>query len=265
MPLSGGVEMFRLDGRTALVTGAASGIGAAVAQSFAEAGANVVACWYGGDPDDVNVTAARVRDIGRSCLTVEGNVSSEEAVRAMFARAEEELGPIDIVVANAGITRRVPVLELSDEAWHEILDVNLLGVVHCFRAALPGMTGRGWGRLLATGSISVSVRGWKDHAHYTAAKAGVAGFARTLALEVARQGVTVNVVAPGVIKTPVTSDPMNSLGPVGLRDCVQSIPMLRVGTPLDVAPAFVYLASEEAGWITGQTLLVDGGSSIAYV
>jgi 3-oxoacyl-[acyl-carrier protein] reductase len=179
--------------------------------------------------------------------------------------AVAELGGLDIVVANAGIARRVPSAELSDDAFHRLLDVDLVGVFRCFRAAVPTMRAQGWGRLIATSSIAGAHYGWPDHVHYTAAKAGIVGLVRTFALDVARDGITVNAVAPGVVTSPQSSDPVNSLGPAGLEAFADTVPVGRNGSPEDIAATFLYLASDEASFLTGQTLIVDGGVSLQLV
>src|SRR5919202_1777220 len=191
--------MFDLTDRVAVITGAASGIGAATARVFAEAGADVAIAWFPGDPHDVEPTRAAVEERGR----------------------------------------------------------RLLGVFRCFRAAIPHMRRGGFGRLLATSSIAGSLQGWSEHAHYTAAKAGLVGLVRTLAVECGPWGITANCVAPGVIVTPQSSDPVNSLGPAGLEEFAKRVPVGRNGVPEDIAHAFLYLASEEAGYLPGQTLLVE--------
>jgi 3-oxoacyl-[acyl-carrier protein] reductase len=256
-------EPFRLDGKIALVTGAASGIGAATARVLARAGADVVAGWYPRDPHDVEPTRAAVEGAGRRCLVVEVDVSETASVDAMVARALEELGRLDVVVANAAIARDVPSPELDDERWQRLLDVDLSGVFRCFRAALPHMVERGWGRLLATSSIAGAYQGWSRHAHYTTAKAGLVGLVRTLAVELGPHGITTNAIAPGVIETPQSLDPVNSLGPDGVREFAARVPVGRNGQPEDIAHTFLFLASEEASYITGQVLLVDGGVSLS--
>ena len=254
---------FRLDGRVALVTGAASGIGAATARVFAQAGADVVAGWYPPDPHDVEPTRAAVEAAGQRCLVAEVDVSDSESVNAMVARAVEELDRLDVVVANAAIARDIASPELDDECWHRVLEVDLSGVFRCFRAAMPHMIEAGWGRLLATSSIAGAYQGWARHAHYTTAKAGLVGLVRTLAVELGPHGITVNAIAPGVIETPQSLDPVNSLGPDGVREFAARVPVRRNGQPEDIAHIFLFLASEEASFLTGQVLLADGGLSLS--
>ena len=254
---------FRLDGRVAIVTGAASGIGAATARVFAEAGADVVCGWYPKDPHDVEPTRTAVEAAGRRCLVVEVDVTDTASVEAMVARAVDELGRLDVVVANAAIARDVPSPELDDDRWRALLDVDLHGVFRCFRAAMPHMVEAGWGRLLATSSIAGAFQGWASHAHYATAKAGLVGLVRTLAVELGPHGITANAIAPGVIETPQSLDPVNSLGPDGVRDFASRVPVRRNGQPADIAYLFLFLASEEASFLTGQVVLVDGGVSLS--
>jgi 3-oxoacyl-[acyl-carrier protein] reductase len=256
--------VFGLKDRVVLITGAASGIGAATAGRLARAGADVVLGWYPGDPHEVGPVVESVEAAGRRALAVEVDVTRTEDVEALVGVAMSELGRLDVVVANAGIARDVPATELDDDQWRALMEVDLLGVFRCFRAAIPHMTAAGWGRLLATSSISGGVLGWPRHVHYTAAKAGIVGLIRGLALEVAPHGITVNAVAPGVIVTPQASDPVNSFGPEGLRDFVKRVPVGRNGEPEDIAAAFHYLASEEASFLSGQMLVVDGGFTLSY-
>ena len=255
--------MFRLDDRVALVTGAASGIGAATARVFAEAGADVAVAWFPGDSHDVAATAEAVEAAGRRCHVVEVDVSNETSVERMVESTLTRLGRLDVVVANAAIARDVPFGELDDAHWDSLLQVNLYGVVRTFRAAVPHLRERGWGRLLATSSIAGAVQGWARHAHYAAAKAALMGLIRTLAVELGPSGITANAVAPGVIETPQSLDPINSLGPDGVREFAKRVPVGRNGVPDDIAYAFLYLASDEASFLTGHILLVDGGVSLS--
>lgn len=255
--------MARLDGRVALVTGAASGIGAATAAVFADAGADVALSWYAGDPHDVAPTVRAVEQRGRRVLAIEADLASPDAAAALVGQALSAFGRLDIVVANAAIARDVPTTELGDEDWHGLLEIDLTGVFRCFRAALPPMIEAGWGRLLATSSIAGAVQGWSRHVHYATAKAGIVGMVRALALEVGPYGITANAVAPGVIETPQSLDPVNSLGPDGVAAFASRVPVGRNGRPEDVAHAFAYLASEEAAFVTGQTIVVDGGVTLS--
>ncbi len=255
--------MFSLEGRVAVVTGSASGIGAATARVFAQAGADVVCGWFPGDPHDVGPTAAAVEAAGRRALVAEVDVSDTGSVERMVAAAVGELGRLDVVVANAAIARDVPAAELDDERWEALLQVDLTGVFRCFRAAVPHMHEAGFGRLLATSSIAGAFQGWARHAHYTAAKGGIVGLVRSLAVELGPHGITANAVAPGVIETPQSLDAVNSLGPEGVAEFAARVPVGRNGQPEDIAHAFLFLASEEASFLTGQVLLVDGGVSLS--
>ena len=257
------MSAFRLEGRVALVTGAASGIGAATAKVFANAGADIAAGWYPPDPHDVEPTRRAVEASGRRCLAVEVDVSDTDSVSGFVSRTIAELGRLDVVVANAAVARDVSTAELDDDQWSGLLDVDLGGVFRSFRAAIPHMIDAGWGRLLATSSIAGAHQGWARHAHYTTAKAGIVGLVRTLAVELGPHGITANAIAPGVIETPQSLDPVNSLGPEGVRDFAARVPVRRNGQPEDIAHTFLFLASEEASFLTGQVLLVDGGVSLS--
>src|SRR5487761_252312 len=255
--------MFELDGRVALITGAASGIGAATARVFAAAGASVVLAWCPPDGHDVGLVAKAITGNGGRCLVAEVDVRRTGDVDAAVERAVSEFGSIDIVVANAGIARKVDLDQLDDEAWTTVLDVDLNGAWRCFRAALPHMRRARYGRLLATSSVAGTVQAWPGHPHYTAAKAGLVGLIRTLAVEYGPDGITANAVAPGVIDTPQANDPVNSLGPDGVRAVAPKVPAGRVGMPEDIAYLFQYLASEQASYVTGQLIVADGGRNLA--
>ena len=167
------------------------------------------------------------------------------------------------MLANAAIARLVPSEELDDERWATLLDVDLAGVFRCFRGAIPYLRARGGGRLLATSSVAGATVGWAEHAHYTTAKAGIKGMVRSLALELGPRRITVNAIAPGVIATPQALDPVNSLGPEGVAAFGAHVPLGRSGVPEDIAAVYLFLASDEAGYVTGQTIVVDGGVDAA--
>jgi 3-oxoacyl-[acyl-carrier protein] reductase len=221
--------------------------------------------WYAGDPHDVAPVVRAVEKRGRSCVAVEADVAEPAAADALVGAALERFGRIDVLVANAAIARDVPSTELDVERWRHLLEIDLGGVFRCFQAALPAMIDASWGRLLATSSIAGAVAGWPRHVHYATAKAGIVGMVRALALEVAPHGITVNAVAPGVIVSPQSLDPVNSLGPDGVEAFATRVPVGRNGRPGDVANVFRFLASEEAAFVTGQTLVVDGGVTLSLV
>jgi 3-oxoacyl-[acyl-carrier protein] reductase len=250
--------MFDLHGRVAVVTGAASGIGAATARVLAQAGADVALAWYAGDPHDIEPVRAA---IGTRTIVAEVDVRETASVADLVGRCVDELGRVDIAVANAGIARRVRLPD--DDAWNETLDVDLTGAWRLFRAVLPFMKGAGYGRLLATSSVAGTVSAWPEHSHYAAAKAGLVGLVQTLAVEYGPHGITANAVAPGVVETPQALDPVNSLGPEALAAVGPQVPVRRVGRPEDIAHLFAFLASEEAGYVSGQLIVADGARSAA--
>jgi 3-oxoacyl-[acyl-carrier protein] reductase len=244
----------------AVVTGAASGIGRAVAVGYAREGGHVLIASYPGDPHDPSETLRQVEAAGGSGQVVEVDVRDSAQVDALAATAAAAHGRIDAVVANAGVLRRAPVEELTDAAWDDMLSVDLTGVLRTFRSCVPHL--REGSAMVAVSSIAGGVYGWEDHAHYAAAKAGVLGLCRSLAVELAPRGIRVNAVIPGLIETPQSSDPVNSLGPEGLQRAGADIPWGRVGQPEEVADVIRFLTSPAARYVTGQQLVVDGGLTV---
>lgn len=255
--------MFDLNGKVAVITGAASGIGAATARIFAEGGADIGIAWYPGDPHDVEPVRAAVEAAGRRALVCEVDVRDSGQVDALVERCVSELGSVDIAVANAGIARTVPLEELDDDAWYATLDVDLTGVWRVFRAVLPHMRKAGYGRLIATSSVAGTVSAWPLHPQYAASKAAIVGLVQNLAVDYGPDGITANAVAPGVIETPQALDPVNSLGPDGVAATAPKVPVRRVGQPEDIAYLYRFLASQESAYVTGQLIVADGARSLA--
>lgn len=240
-----------------LITGAGIGIGAAMARAFATAGYRSIVTDV--LEEEGKSVAAGIRSGFGEAEYHRLDVTDTGAVEALVSQVQRRHGPLHTVVANAGIVRRDPLRELTDEKWDEVLEVDLTGVMRICRAAAPGMRAAGRGSMIALSSIAGSARGWMEHAHYSAAKAGVVGLVRALAVELAEDGVRVNGLAPGYIRTAQALSREHSLGPEGLEETVAFIPLGRVGEPEDVADVAVFLASESARYITGQVLNVDGG------
>jgi 3-oxoacyl-[acyl-carrier protein] reductase len=254
--------VFSLENCAAVITGAASGIGAATARVFAEAGADVALAWFPGDPHDVTPVRRAVEMAGRQAIVVEVDVRSDEDVDRLVAACVAELGRVDIAVANAGVAPKIPLDGLDGATWNAAVDLNLTGAWRLFRAAIPHMCEAGYGRLLATSSDAGTVSAWGEHHHYAAAKAGLVGLIQNLAVEYGPFGLTANAVAPGTVVSPQSLDSVNSMGQEGIADIRPHIPVRRVGAPDDIAHLYRFLASEEAGYLNGATIVVDGGLSL---
>ena len=244
----------------AIISGAASGIGRATAVQLAARGVQVVIGTFPGDPHDPMQTQSLIAAQGGQSVIHEVDVRDSGQVDAFAQRAIDEFGSLSIAVANAGILRNAALADLTDAAWDDMLQVDLTGVLRTFRSASKVM--KSSGSMVAVSSIAGAVYGWPDHAHYTAAKAGLLGLVRSLAIELAPRGITVNSVVPGIIESPQSLDPVNSLGPEGLKMIAGSIPAGRVGTPDDVASLIDFLASSKASYISGQAIIVDGAYTV---
>ena len=244
--------MFDLTGKTALITGATGGIGGAIARALHGQGAQVVLS--GTRAEALKVLKA---DLGGGALILPCDLMNGDSVDGLYAAAEAEVGEVHIVVSNAGVTRDGLLLRMKDEDWETVLKVNLEAYFRLARAALKGMMRRRWGRIIGITSV-VGVTGNPGQVNYAASKAGMIGFSKALAQEVASRNVTVNCVAPGFIASPMT-DALNE----SQREAILGrIPAGRLGGGADVAAACVYLASEDAAYVTGQTLHVNGGMAM---
>lgn len=252
-----------LVGKVAVISGAGSGIGRALAVAYARAGAKTIAGYFPGDPHDVSETVEAVRAAGGECHPVAVDVRSSTEVDALAEQAMERFGSLDIAVASAGILRRAPLAEMTDEAWNDMLSVDLTGVLRLFRSSARHM-GEAGGSMVAVSSIAGGVYGWDDHAHYAASKSGLLGLCRSLATELAPRGIRVNTVIPGLIESPQSLDSKNSLGADGLKAAGAFIPQGRVGTVDELARTIRFLTSEDAAYITGQQLIVDGGLTVRW-
>ncbi len=240
-----------------LITGAGIGIGRATAKAFAKAGYHVVAT----DILDAECTSV-VAEITADGGTAEFHlldVRLTEAANAVVAAVEARHGGIDVIVANAGIAHRVPLAEMSDEKWDHTFEIDLKGIFRVVRPALAGMKARKKGAVVALSSIMGVAYGWDEHVHYSAAKSGVVGLVRGLAVELARDGIRVNGIAPGYIRTAQLLSKEHSLGPEAADKAGEFIPMGRIGQPEEIADVALFLASSAARYMTGQVVVVDGG------
>ena len=245
-----------LDGKIALVTGASKGIGAAIALRLAERGARV-AVNYNTSEGLAEQVAASIRDAGGDALTVRADVSDLPQVTAMVERISNDWGAVDILVNNAGIIGDSLLVRMTDEAWGQVIATNLNGTFYCTRSVLRAMVRKRWGRIVSISSV-VGIRGNAGQANYSASKAGVLGFTKSLAKEVATRNITVNAVTPGYIRT----DTVDVL-PQHLKDRIMTwIPQGHFGEVDDIAHLVAFIASEKAKYMTGQVISVDGGMAI---
>ena len=243
-----------LTNRVAVVTGSARGIGQAIALRLAEAGADVVVNDIEAATGSLDSVAAEIKAMNRRSLAVTADVSSPEDVTRLVEAANGTFGEVDILVNNAGVTRDQLVLRMSDEDWDTVMNIDLKSTFLCTRAVLRNMVKQRWGRIVSIASV-IGLIGNAGQANYAAAKAGVIAFTRSVAKEVASRGITANAIAPGFIDTSMTQQ----LDDKQRQELLQHIPIGFAGTPRDIAEAVAFLASEEARYITGQVLNVDGG------
>jgi len=261
---------MRLKGKVVLVTGAGSGLGKATAGVFAREGARVIVADINhrraeAVAEELNGTARR-----KKAIAVQGDVAKKSEVEAMVGEARKKFGPITILVNNAGIGQIKDFLDISPEEWQRMLDIHMKGTFLCTQAVIPDMIAANWGRIINTASVA-GMEGGPQNAHYAAAKAAIIGFTRSVALEYARSGITVNAVAPGLIDnilqavegraegSTVAGNISSTKAEQVKQFFLRRIPMRKLGTPQDIAYAHLYLASDEAAYVTGQVLSPNGG------
>ncbi len=244
---------MRLQNRVAIITGAARGIGKAAAELFCREGATVI-IWDLLEAGEE--TAASLRQQGFSCEFRKVSTTDVPAVEAAARDVVERFGKIDVLVNNAGITRDKTLLKMTHEEWQQVIDVNLTGVFNCTKAVAPLMVEKGYGRIICTSSV-VGIHGNFGQTNYAATKAGVVAMCRTWAKELGPKGITANAVAPGFIATDMT----DAIPEEVRKQVIASIPVRRMGDPQDIAYAYLFLASDEAGFVNGQVLGVNGGQA----
>jgi 3-oxoacyl-[acyl-carrier protein] reductase len=242
--------------RIALVTGASRGIGREIALELARTG-HAVAVNYSRSSEAAAGVVEEIEAGGGRAIAVQADVGDADAVDTMVAQITEELGPIEVLVNNAGITRDGLLLRMSADDFDAVIETNLRSVFLCSKAVLRSMMRAKWGRIITIGSVS-GVYGNAGQANYSAAKAGLMGFSRSLAKEIGSRGITVNVVAPGFVVSDMTAE----LGDDAMKSATEQISLGRLGRPEEVASAVGYLASDDAGYITGHTLVIDGGMAL---
>jgi NAD(P)-dependent dehydrogenase (short-subunit alcohol dehydrogenase family) len=257
--MAGLESLFGLQGRVALVTGAGQGLGKGMALALAEAGAEIVVADL--VLETAEQTATEIVALGRRALPLQVDVASAEAVSALAAQALQSMGAVDILVNNAGISRHTASETMPRQDWQTVLDVNLTGVFGCCQAFAPQMIARGYGRIINIASMSgLIVNRDVPQAPYYASKAGVIMLTKALAAEWGARGVTVNAIAPGYMRTPLNEKFLAD--PVRAAQWESGVPVGRIGEPRDLAGAVIYLASPASAYMTGQTLVIDGGFTL---
>ncbi|WP_316568483.1 3-oxoacyl-[acyl-carrier-protein] reductase [Neobacillus sp. YIM B06451] len=244
---------MKLEGKTALVTGASRGIGREIALELARQGANV-AINFAGSEARANEAAEEIKAMGREAFAIQGDVSNPDAVAAMVKETIDRFGSLDILVNNAGITRDNLLMRMKESEWDDVININLKGVFLCTKAVTRQMMKQRSGRIINIASI-VGVSGNPGQANYVAAKAGVIGLTKTAAKELSSRNINVNAIAPGFITTDMTDKLTEDVK----AEMLKQIPLARFGEPSDIAKAVVFLASEDSSYMTGQTLHIDGG------
>jgi 3-oxoacyl-[acyl-carrier protein] reductase len=243
---------MRLENKVAIITGAANGIGLEAAKTFAKEGARVVIADY--DQETGNLRAEELQSEGYDAVFFQVNVADRHSVDQLVGQSVKQYGKIDILVNNAGITRDAMLTKMSTENFQQVIDVNLTGVFHCTQAVVPYMIEQGSGKIIVTSSVS-GVYGNVGQTNYAAAKAGVIGMVKSWAKELGRKGINVNAVVPGFTETNMVAAVPEKV----IQQMVAMVPLQRLGKPSDIARAYLFLASEDADYVTGTALHVDGG------
>ena len=244
---------MNLEGKKALVTGASRGIGKAIAIELALLGADV-AINYNNSAEKAEEVATEIRAMGRTAVTIQADVSKFEEAEALVNKVNEEFGQIDILVNNAGITKDTLLLKMKEEQFDDVISANLKSTFNCTKASIKLMMKKKYGRIINVASV-VGITGNAGQANYAASKAGVIGFTKSTAIEIGSRGITVNAIAPGYIETDMT----DNLNEKVKEQLLGQIPLKKLGQPKDVANLVAFLASDNAGYITGQVIKVDGG------
>jgi 3-oxoacyl-[acyl-carrier protein] reductase len=245
---------MKLKGKVAIVTGSGQGIGREIALAFAREGAKVVVTDV---TDKIHEVVKEIESSGSEALAIKVDVSSNKDTEEMAKKTLEKFGRIDILVNNAGIFPFKPLTEMREEDWDKVLAVNLKGTFLCTKAVLPAMINQKYGKIISISSIAGTVVGFPKLVHYCASKAGIVGFTRGAALDLAEHGINVNAIAPGPIETPGATASVG--GKEAFQQFVQAIPLKRLGQPIDIANLAVFLASDDSSFITGQCIVADGG------
>lgn len=247
---------MNLEGKKALVTGASRGIGKAIAIRLASEGA-IIGVNYNASEQEASDVVDEIRSLGSNAIKLKGNIADSKDAQNLIQLAEDEFGGLDILVNNAGITKDNLLMRLSEEDWDQVIDTNLKGAFLCTKAALRSMVRQRYGKIINMSSV-VAITGNAGQSNYTAAKAGLIGFTKTIAREVASRGITVNAIAPGFIETQM----VNAINLQMQEKILDRIPLGYFGTPEDVAGVVAFLVSEDARYITGQVIGIDGGLSL---
>jgi len=249
------LDLFSLEGKTALVTGGSKGLGRAMALALAQAGADVAICSRT-EGEAALAAGELAAETGRHIIGVQADVTNKNSVLAMGARCESAFGRVDILINNAGVNVRKPTAEVLEDDWDSVVDITVKGSFLCSQAFLPGMIERRWGRIVMLGSIMSHVA-IQNRAAYSSAKAGVLGLTRALAIDCAQYGVTVNCLCPGVFATPMNLPLRND--PVAYQTFLSKIPMGRWAQPQELGGAILFLCSDASAYMTGTALTIDGG------